>query len=134
MFGNPTLKNSKNIGKGGRVPVHSQEFANTTPSKLRQRTSEENMHNILRLMTQGTLAIRLPMSTLYLVIGWESISGQLPDQDSDFQRESYLPNILSMGNRGPLDYLFVEGSSGEQPRGFKVPGHTIMYLGQSLFP
>jgi hypothetical protein len=118
-FGNPSksLKDGEKIRKRGGIPVNLEQFPTTAPDKLGKRTSEKNVISILKPMTKSTIA----MAMFDLSIGGQSVSGQLPDKNTNFERASHLADIFSMGNRGSLNHSLVKGSSRKDPSWFKIP-------------
>jgi hypothetical protein len=82
---------------------------------LGKRASKKDMISILEPMAKGTIAIRIAMPMFDLRIRGQSVSGQLPDENTDFERARRLPNVFSVGNRGSLDHSLVQGSGREDP-------------------
>jgi hypothetical protein len=82
---------------------------------------KKNVISILKPVTKNTVAIRIAMAVFDLSIGRQSVSGQLPDKNTNFERASHLPDIFGMSNRGSLNHSLVKRSSRKDPRWFKIP-------------
>jgi hypothetical protein len=71
----------KDVGKARGVPRATNKVSDRTPHEARQRASKEDMVVVLHLPTQGTGPIGRAPTLQNVVIGRESLFGQLPNED-----------------------------------------------------